>query len=1098
MASRARTVALALTVLLAAASARAQIDARLLQQPDVSATRIAFVYGGDVWVVAKEGGLAQRLSTPRGEESFPRFSPDGSLIAFTGNYDGNQDIYVMPAEGGLPTRLTHHPAPDRMLSWYPDGRSILYATTMTSEKQRFSKLYRMPVSGGLPEALPVPYGEFGTISPDGATLAYMPLSRDFRTWKRYRGGMAPEIWLFGLEDLTARNLTRNPANDSQPMWHGSTLYFLSDRDGATRANIWAHDLETDTVRQVTSFRDFDTHFPAIGPTDMVFENGGRLYVMDLATETAEQVEVQVVTDRATLLPRVVNVGDKVVAGAISPSGKRALLEARGEVFSLPAEHGVVRNLTRSSGAAERHPSWSPDGKTIAYFSDAGGEYELTLRPADGSGGEETVTSLGAGYRYAPAWSPDSTTIVFIDSDSKLHLFEVASRTLRTIDRLPWMNHGGLTGFTASWSGDSRWLAYARMLDNRQSAVMLYDTESGARHQVTAGFVNAAQPVFDPEGKYLYYLADAAFEPSYSDFEPTWIYANATLLMAAPLRRDVPSLLAPRNDVEKAGGEADEKGDEGEAAKKGKKKDAKEGDEDEDEAAPEKPAPVVIDLEGLEARAVALPAKAGNYGRLAAVKGKVLYQRLPRTGAVDEARPLLFWDLEKREEKTILDSVDGFAVSADGAKLLVASGGSHAIVEVAPAQKIEKSLATSKMEMTVVPREEWRQLFTEAWRLERDFFYDPGMHGVDWPGMRERYGALLDDVITRWDLNFLIGELIAELNSSHSYRGGGDVETGAERGVGLLGVDWELADGAYRIAKVITAAPWDTEVRSPVAEAGVQVGQGDWVLAVNGQPIDTAKDPWAAFQGLAEQPVLLTVNDRPSLEGAREVLVETLADESRLRNLAWIEANRRKVEEATGGRVGYAYVPSTGIDGQTELYRMFRAQFDKEGFIVDERFNNGGQIPDRFVELLNRPLYNLWAVRSGEAFQTPTISHSGPKAMLINAWSGSGGDAFPYYFRAAGLGPLIGTRTWGGLIGISGAPALIDGGGVTVPTFSFYDPAGEWAVEGHGVEPDIEVVDDPSLMVNGGDPQLERAIAEVMKALEAGPPRPPKPPAYPVR
>jgi len=1093
-------------VLFAAASARAQVDARLLQQPHVSATRIAFVYGGDVWVVPKEGGLAQQLSTPRGEESFPRFSPDGSLIAFTGNYDGNQDIYVMPAEGGLPTRLTHHPAPDRMLAWYPDGLSILYATTMTSEKQRFSKLYRVPVRGGLPEALPVPYGEFGTISPDGATLAYMPLSRDFRTWKRYRGGTAPEIWLLGLDDLKARNLTANPANDSHPMWHGSTMYFLSDRDGAMRANIWAHDLATDTVRQVTSFRDFDIHFPAIGPTDIVFENGGRLYVMDLATETAKPVEVQVVTDRATLLPRVVNVGGNVVAGALSPSGKRALLEARGEIFSLPAEHGVVRNFTRSSGAAERHPAWSPDGTTIAYFSDESGEYELHLRPADGSGGGRAVTSLGPGYRYAPTWSPDSTKIVFIDSDSKLHLLEVAGRTLRTIDRLPWMNHGGLAGFAVSWSGDSRWLAYARLLDNRQSAIVLYDTASDAQHQVTAGFVNAAQPVFDPEGKYLYYLADAAFEPSYSDFEPTWVYANATRLMAAPLRRDVASPLAPRNDVEKAGSEGDEKADEDkdedakEAKKDQGKKDQgkKEKDEGEDKAAPEKPAPVLIDLEGLEARSVVLPPKAGNYGRLAAVKGKLLYHRQPRTGSGEEASPLVFWDLEKREEKTILDAIDSFTVSADGAKLLVAADGSYAIVEVEPAQKMEKSLATSKMEMTVVPQEEWRQLFTEAWRLERDYFYDPGMHGVDWQGMHERYGALLDDVITRWDLNFLIGELIAELNSSHSYRGGGDVEKGAERGVGLLGVDWELADGAYRIAKVITAAPWDSEVRSPLAEPGVEVGQGDWVLAVNGQPIDTAKDPWAAFQGLAEQPVLLTVNDRPSLEGAREVLVETLADESRLRNLAWIEANRRKVEAATGGRVGYAYVPSTGIDGQTELYRMFRAQFDKEGFIIDERFNNGGQIPDRFVELLNRPLFSLWAVRSGEAFQTPTIAHTGPKAMLMNAWSGSGGDAFPYYFRAAGLGPLIGTRTWGGLIGISGAPALIDGGGVTVPTFSFYDPAGEWAVEGHGVEPDIEVVDDPSLMVDGGDPQLERAIAEVMKALEADPPSRPKPPAYPVR
>ncbi|HSO22714.1 MAG TPA: PDZ domain-containing protein, partial [Chondromyces sp.] len=575
--------------------------------------------------------------------------------------------------------------------------------------------------------------------------------------------------------------------------------------------------------------------------------------------------------------------------------------------------------------------------------------------------------------------------------------------------------------------------------------------------------------------------------------PTWVYANPTQLVAVPLRKDVPSPLAPRNDVEPADGDEPEPDDDGGAGAKG------EGDDTSKEKEQEKePAPVTIDLEGFEARSVVLPPEAGQYTDLAAVEGKVLYRRLVRTGAAEGPSPIVFWDLEKREEKTILDTADGYAVSADGDKLLAVSGGSFAIVDVAPGQKLEKTLATGSMEMTVVPQEEWRQIFADAWRLQRDYFYDPTMHGVDWEAMRERYGALLDDVVTRWDLNFVIGELIGELNTSHSYRGGGDVEEPARRGVGLLGVDWELADGAYRIAKIVRGAPWDTEQRSPLAEPGVDVAEGDWVLAVNGTPVDPAKDPWAAFQGLAETAVLLTVNDRPSFEGAREVLVTTLSSEDRLRNLAWIESNRLKVEQASGGRIGYAYVPSTGIGGQTELYRMFRAQFHKDGLIIDERFNNGGQVPDRFVELLNRPLFNFWAVRSGRDWQTPTISHTGPKAMLVNAWSGSGGDAFPYYFRAAGLGPLIGTRTWGGLIGYSGQPALIDGGRLTVPTFSFYNLEGEWEVEGYGVDPDIEVVDDPSLMLDGGDPQLERAIAEVMRALEADPPQRPERPEYPVR
>jgi tricorn protease len=1079
------SVVLVGVLLLAAGAADAQIDARLLRQPDVSATEIAFVYGGDIWVVSKQGGVAHRLSTPAGEESFPRFSPDGEHIAFTGNYDGNQDIYVMPADGGVPTRVTHHPDPDRMLDWYPDGSDLLFATPMTSEKQRFRKLYRVPATGGLPEVLPVPYGEFGAISPDGATLAYMPLDRAFRTWKRYRGGKTPDIWLFGLEDFTARNLTGNEANDGQPMWHGSTLYFLSDRDTNLRANIWAHDLDTDTVRQVTFFEDFDVHFPAIGPGDMVFENGGRLYVMDLATESAEPVDVQVITDRVTLRPRPVKVGDELAGGDISPTGKRAVLEARGEIFSLPAEHGVVRNLTRTSGIAERHPSWSPDGKSIAYFSDRTGEYELTIRPADGSGEEKTMTELGPGYRYTPQWSPDSEKIVFIDNFKVIWLYDVDSASLTEVDRGLWMTHGPLSGFEVSWSSDSRWFAYSRGLDNRQNAVFLYDTSAGKNHQVTAGYVDCSNPAFDPEGNYLYYLSDREFGPSYSDFDPTWIYANSTKVVAVPLRDDVESPLAPRNDIEEP--EEEESGE-----------DDEEDGEDEEKVKVKKSKAVTIDLEGFEARAVVLPPDAGNYSSLAAVKGKVLYQRHPRTGSGDESSPIVFWDLEDREEKTILDNADGYGVSADGKKLIVLANGSVAIVDVAPKQKMDKKLATSSMEMTVNPPEEWRQIFNDAWRLERDYFYDPNMHGVDWQAMRVRYGALLDDAITRWDLNFIIGELIGEMNTSHSYRGGGDLERGAQRGVGLLGVDWELADGAYRIADIVTAAPWDAEVRSPLAESGVDVNEGDWVLAVNGMPIDPAVDPWAAFEGLAETTVMLTVNDQPNFDGAREVLVETLASESRLRNLAWIERNRRKVDEATDGRVGYIYVPSTGRDGQTELFRMFRAQYKKDGLIVDERFNNGGQIPDRFVELLNRPLYNFWAVRSGNDWQTPFISHVGPKVMLINAWSGSGGDAFPYYFRAAGAGPLIGTRTWGGLIGYSGRPSLIDGGRVTVPTFSFYDLDGEWDVEGYGVDPDIEVVDDPSLMQNGGDPQLDRAIAEVMKALEENPPRRPERPEYPVR
>ena len=1077
-----------------------RIDARLMREADVSATQIAFVYAGDIWVAPKEGGTAVRLSSPRGEESFPRFSPDGTQIAFTGDYDGNQDIYVMPTGGGVPRRLTYHGAPDRMLDWYPDGKSILFASSRTSEKDRFNKLFRLSLEGGLPEQLPVPYGEFGSISPDGRYLAYMPISRDFRTWKRYRGGMAPDIWLFDLREGTAENLTHDKANDAQPMWHGDTLYFLSDRDANQRANLWACDRAGKKFRQLTFFKDFDTHFPGMGPQDIVLENGGRLYLLDLETEKLREVDIRVVTDRATLKPRIENVSGLIQAVSISPTGKRAVVEARGDVFTVPAEHGVIRNLTRSSGVAERYPAWSPDGKWVAYFSDRSGEYELTLRAADGSGEERKLTSLGAGFRYATVWSPDSKQLAFIDQAMKLYVHDLDKAETRQIDHMLWLFHGDLEQFHFAWSPDSRWLAYAGDQANRNTAIVLYDTKERRRLQVTSGFYNDEWPVFDPEGKYLFYRTGRSFDPIYSDLDNTWIYANTTELVAVPLRKDVPSLLAPRNDEEPKKDKAEEKKD-GESKEGAKPAEAKNGGEAKDgkkERTEAPPKPVEIDLADFERRAVVLPPKPGRYGELVALKDKLLFRRRPRTGASDDKSPIVYWDFEKREEKTALDDAGAMELSADRQKLLVRKGKDYAIIEPKEGQKMEKKLALGGLEATVDPVAEWRQIFTDAWRIERDYFYDPGMHGVNWALLRQRYGRLLEDAVTRWDVNFLLGELIAELNSSHTYRGGGDFESAPQRGVGYLGVDFALEDGAYRIKHILEPAAWDAEVRSPLRQPGIDVKEGDYLLAVNGVPLDPMLEPWAAFQGLADKTVSLTVNRQPGLNGAREVIVHTLASEARLRNLAWIEAKRRRVAEASDGRIGYIYVPDTGQGGQNELVRQFRGQFTKQGLIIDERFNSGGQIPDRFIELLNRPLINYWGVRDGRDWQWPPVAQFGPKAMLVNGWSGSGGDAFPYYFKRAKLGPLIGTRTWGGLIGISGAPTLVDGGNVTAPTFGIYSPQGKWIIEGHGVDPDIEVIDDPAKMAKGIDPQLERAIRVVEEAIEKNPPPEPHKPPYPDR
>ncbi len=1066
-------------------SATAQVDARLMRYPDVSATQIAFSYANDIWVVAKTGGLAQRLSTPKGEESFPRFSPDGKELAFSANYDGNQDVYVLPVGGGIPTRVTHHPGNDRLVDWTPDGKSLLFASGMESGKDRFSKLFLAPKGGGLPTALPLPYAEFGALSPDGKVLAYMPISTDFRTWKRYRGGMASEIWFYDLEKKTALRLPNSEgSNDSQPMWYGGKLYFLSDRDGVRRNNLWSYDLATRAFQQVTFFKEYDAHFPAIGPSDIVLEAGGRLYRLELPTEKLVEVKVEVITDRAALKPREENASRLIKNPSLSAQAKRAVFEARGDLFSVPADKGYVLNLTQTPGVAERFPALSPDGQQVAYFSDRSGEYELCVRPADGSGAERQITHLGPGFRYQIAWSPDAKRVVFADQTMRINLCDLDTGKVQVVDKGHFMFEGNLEGFHANWSADSRWFTYAIDTPNQNSVVVLFDTKTGQRRAVTSPFFNANDPVFDPEGKYLFLTTGQQFTPTYSDLDNTWVYAATTRLAALPLRSDVASPTAPRNDAD--------------AAKEDKAKDK--DDKKDDKQAKAEIKPVDIDLEGLEARMVLLPPVAGYYLDLAATKGKLAYRRAAQQSQDGPTKGTLYvYDLEEREEKAVLADLDGMVLSGDGAKVLVNRKQDYALVELKPDQKFEKKLPTAELMMTVDPRAEWRQIFNDTWRLQRDMFYDPAMHGVDWKGMRVRYGKLLEDCATREDVNFVLGELIAELNASHTYRGGGsDLEQPARLGTGLLGADFSLENGAFRIKSILRGAAWDAQVRGPLAQPGLKVKEGDYLLAVNRIPLDIHQDPWAAFEGLAGKTVLLTVNDKPSMDGAHDILVDTLANDYQLRYWSWIEAKRKYVEQASHGRLGYIYVPDTGINGQNDLVKQFRAQWDKQGLVIDERFNSGGQIPDRFVEMLGRKTLNYYGVRDGQDWQWPAVAHNGPMAMLINGWSGSGGDCFPFLFKQAGLGPLIGRRTWGGLIGISGAPALVDGGNITVPTFGIFSKEGKWIVESYGVDPDIEVIDDPALLAQGKDPQLDRAIQEVEAAIKAHPPLATPKPTYPNR
>ncbi|MEW6143478.1 MAG: PDZ domain-containing protein [Thermodesulfobacteriota bacterium] len=1048
-------------------------DALMLRFPDVSSDRIVFVYAGDIWVVPKAGGVASRLSSPRGSELFPKFSPDGADIAFSGNYDGNTDIYVMPSGGGVPERITHHPDDDLVAEWYPDGKSILFRSNMLSPTQRYNRLFKVSKQGGMPEALPLPYGELGSFSPDGQKLAFEYMAPMRGVWKRYKGGMASDIWIYDFSSGAIEKLTDFPGTDTLPMWRGDRIYFLSDRGEEKKLNLWVYETGTKKTRQVTDFAEFDVKWPSLGPDDIVFENGGRLYLLSLPDETVSEVSVEVPYDLPEVRPRQKDLSDNISDMSVSPNGKRALFEARGEVLTVPAGEGSVRNLTNTSGVAERFPAWSPDGKYVAYLSDRSGEYELYMRLSNGEGEEQRITNDGKVYRYHPVWSPDSRKLAFSDKTGRLFIVDTSGKVPKEVDKDDYEGIGSY-----SWSPDSRWLAYAKSTPNNLRSIFIYDTKSGVTRRVTSDFYNDNGPVFDPDGKYLYFYSDRGFSPVYGDMDDTWVYPNSTQVYAVTLRKDTQSPIAPRSEEEYSPGKDSQKETAGTDGG------------------------VAIDFGGIEDRAVKIPVDAGNFGPLNAAKGRIVYLRFPPAGSGKDSPNgvLQFFDLGDRKEKTVIAGISDYALSANGAKALYRSGDTYSIIDLSEGKNPgDGRIDVGGMKAFVDPRKEWSQIFNDAWRIERDFFYDPGMHGVDWQAVRERYRKLLPFVVDREDLNYVISEMVGELNSSHTYVGGGDMDEPETVPVGLLGIDFELdkKNNAYRIKKIYSGGEFNADIYSPLAEPGVNVGEGDYILAVNGRKLDTARDPWEAFQGLNGTPVTLTVNSAPDEQSARKITVKVISktEEQKLRYLDRVAGNMKKVDKATGGRVGYVYVPDTGILGQNELVRQFTPQTEKEGIIIDERFNGGGQVPDRFIELLNRPNLNYWAVRDFKDSKTPTVSNDGPKVMMINGWSGSGGDAFPYYFRKAGLGPLVGTRTLGGLIGISGNPGLIDGGYITAPGYAFWNSHGKWEIEGYGVEPDYEVEDLPPNIKGSQDPQLDKAIEIITDLLEKNPPAKPERPKY---
>jgi tricorn protease len=941
---------------MAAGSAFAQIDAGLFRYPDVSATDIVFTYANDLWIIPKNGGTAVKLSSPAGVEIFPKFSPDGRRVAFTGNYDGNADAYVIPTSGGVPVRLTSHGYPDRVVEWTRDGSKVLFASSRESGKARFNQFFTVPASGGPAEKLPLAYAEYGSYSPDEKEVAVVIRSERLRNWKRYRGGNAADIHIYNFASKTSHNISA--ADDAPydfPMWHGGSIYFLSDRGPELRANIWKYDVATKALTQVTHYTDYDVHFPSQGPEDMVYEAGGRLYILPFATLQPKAVAVNLVTDKALLKPRLETADKNIQTLALSPDGSRVLVQARGNIFSVPAENGYVKDLTHTSGAAERYPAWSPNGRYVAYWSDGSGEYELYLTQPDVEGSEKKLTSFGAGFRYNLYWSPDSRKIAFIDKAMKIQVVDVATGQATQVDKGLRMMHGALNGFTVRWSPDSRYLTYSRDLDNSQQAVFIYDYNNKKLHQVTSGFYSATNPVFDPEGKYLYLITSQAFQPIYSSIDNSFIYANSAQVAAVSLLKTTPSLLSPKNDTVAMKLDAPAKKEELISKAEKIRKDT---------SLVVRPLPsaanVLIDFEGLEQRMVILPLPAGNYGQLNAAKGKIIYLKNPNAGTTGQGS-IKYFDTEKREEKTILEGVTGYLLSENKGKILVGRPGNQfAIIQPAEAQKFEKPLRVSEMQMMVDPAAEWKQIYSDAWRIQRDYFYDPNMHGVNWDSVRVRYLKMLSGATTREEANYVIGEMIGELNASHTYFGGGDLERSKSQNTGYLGVDFEPDGEYYRIKKIIRGADYDAEARSPLDLSGMDAKEGLYILAVNGVPVTTAQDPYAAFEGLADKAVEITYNTKPGFSGAKTAVVKTLADEYRLRHLAWISDMAKNVAGATNGDVGYIYVPSTGVDGQNELIRQFNAQWHKKALIIDERFNDGGQIPDRFIEMLNRDPLAYWA------------------------------------------------------------------------------------------------------------------------------------------
>lgn len=1048
--------------------------ALLLQTPSVSRSGIAFAYADDVWIAPREGGKAHVLVQAVDRASDPVFSPDGSRVAYSARVNGNVDVYVVAVSGGEPKRLTWHPGDDRVVGWTPDGRRVLFMSRRASGNKsgRPSQLYTVPFDGGQQIALPFERAENGSYSPDAASIAYVRFSQSQPDWHAYRGGQTSPIWIAKLSDSSVVRIPHDNSTDRNPMWIGDSVYFLSDRDGPS--TLYAYDTKTAKVERLVENDGFPIDSASAGDGAIVYSQMGALFLFDPAKRTSRPIDVRVEVDGRRLAPRFVDVGKHIQNTALSPTGARAVFEAHGEILSVPAEKGDVRNLTRTPGAAERDPAWSPDGKSIAYFSDVSGNYALHVRAQNGLG-EPRAIALGEppSFFYTPVWSPDSRRIVYSDKRLNLWMVDLAAGTPRKLDTD--LFDTPIRAFDAAWSPDGRWLAYTKQLPNHLNAVFVYSFATNKATQVTDGMSDCRYPVFDRSGEYLYFTAstDVGLTPGWLDMSSEAHPVTRSIYVAV-LRKDRPSPLAPESDEDK-----------GAAAPAA-------------EAAPAQKAqaaakPVHIDFDGLLQRTLALPLPAANYLGLAAGQAGELYVQEAAQiveGVEEELQdaPVTIrkFSLQQRKADKLLEDVKKFKLSYDGSKMLFARKDDWFIAKSDAAPKPDEGrLATGSMKVRVDPRQEWAQMYREAWRLQRDFFYDPHFHGLDIAAAEQNFEPFLAGVGSRSDLDFLMRRMLAYLSVGHMFvRGPRDDEGKID--VGLLGADYAIEHDRYRFAKVYDGENWNPGLHAPLTQPGVNVKAGDYLLAVNGRELHASDDVYAFFEETTGKQTVLRVAADATGKQAREVTVVPVADEQDLRHLAWVEGKRRLVDRLSGGKLAYVYLPDTATEGYTSFNRYFFAQSDRQGVVLDARYNRGGSLSDYIIDVLRRQPMTLTTTREGATVVSPSQAIFGPKAMLINEFSGSGGDALPWYFKRLQMGPLIGKRTWGGLIGIFGYPLLIDGGFVTVPRLALSGLHGEWEVENHGVAPDIDLDDDPQAERQGHDVQLERAVDYLMKDIAAHP------------